>query len=63
PLATPSSPGGAGFVVRAVGAGGATLIDSASLLGARSLLLSLRTVTHARDGQLRDSVQVNVGVR
>lgn len=60
PLAAPSAPDGAGLSVRAIDPADATVTDSA-LRSARSLLITLRTPRHPRDGILTDSVRINVG--
>ena len=59
PLAAPSAPDGAGLSLRAIDYAGAPLPDSA-LRTARSLLVTLRTPRHPRDGTLTDSVRINV---
>ncbi len=60
PLAAPSATDGAGLSVRAIDPAGSTVTDSA-LRSARSLLITLRTPRHPRDGLLFDSVRINVG--
>lgn len=60
PLASPSAPDGPGLAARAIDPTGAILTDSA-LRVARSLIVTLRTPRHPRDGVLNDSVRINVG--
>lgn len=60
PLAAPAAPDGAGLALRAIDPAGITVTDSA-LRTARSLLVTLRTPRHPRDGLLTDSVRINVG--
>jgi len=60
PLAPLTSPGGAGFRVRARDASGAVL-GPGSLDSARFIDVILRSAPHARYGVILDSVRVNVG--
>ena len=60
PLASPSAPGGPGFVVAALDERGIPLADSA-LVAIRVVTALLRTARHARYGQYADSVRINVG--
>lgn len=60
PLASPTAMGGAGFAIRAIDAGGATIVDSA-LIRTRSLLAVLRAPRHQLYGSVSDSVRINVG--